>query len=125
MLQSRPISLNRLRDELCHDRAALDPKAPIVPELACGSDISNDESAKPLISDEYIGAESENEILNAELSGGCHRARKIVGACRFVEEISGTADAERGVLTEGLVYAKPRSLKPPGKTGVQFTLFRI
>jgi hypothetical protein len=107
MLEARPFPLNGLGYQLAHHRAALHPQLPVVgkPEMARG--VAYDQAAKTLVTDEDVGAQSEHEIIDSKLTGGRHSPCQIVRRCCIVEEIGGTTNPERGVLSKRLVALEP------------------
>ena len=75
-------------------------------------DVSNNESTKPSIADEYVGAEAEDKVGYAGFAGDEHGIRKRVSRCRLEEDIGGTTNLERGIRSKQLVAANMCCLQP-------------
>jgi hypothetical protein len=69
--------------------------------------VSDDQTAKSLVSDEDVGAQAENEIIDTELAGGGNGPCQIICRCGIVKEIGWTADLECGVLSKRLFALEP------------------
>src|SRR4051794_32842290 len=90
VLEARESPLYGLRNQFGHHRAAFDPQLSFVEELEVARRVPDDEAAKALVADEYVGAEPEYEIVDAEISGGGDRPCQVVGRCCIVEQIART-----------------------------------
>jgi len=73
--------------------------------------VADDQASKTRVTDEYVCAEPEHEIFDANRARRRDGKCEVIGARRFVEEIGWTADTECGVLTKGLAQAKPRGIE--------------
>jgi hypothetical protein len=107
MLQPRQSPFHRLRDEPRHHSPALDPELAALQELQVARSVTDDESAKSFVADEDIGAQTQHEILDTELSGSRDSPCQILGRCCIVEEIGGTANPKCGVLSKRLIALEP------------------
>lgn len=107
VLESGQVAFDCLRYEFRHDSSALDPEPTIVHELEVARDVADDEAAKSLVTDEDVGSQTEDEVFDIEITGGCYGPCQIIGRCCIVKEIGGTADLERGVLSKRLVALEP------------------
>src|SRR6185437_8299625 len=107
MLETRQSALDCLGYQPCHHRAGLNPKFALIEEFQVAGSVADHQAAKALVADQYIGAQSEHEILDTDLSGGADRPCQIVGRCCIVEEIGWTTDLECGVLSKRLIALEP------------------
>ncbi len=111
VLQTRQPTLDGLRNQPCHHRSALHPQPSVVEKFQMARGIPNDETAEPLVADEYVGAETEHEILDSEVTGGGDSPCQILRRCCIVEEIGWTADPECGVLSKWLISLESRAVE--------------
>ena len=120
MLEAGPATLDSLRYEFGHHGAAFDPEPAIIREPEMIGGIADYQAAESLVANEYVGAESENEILDTELACRGYSPCQIVSGCCIVEDIGWTANTECGVLTEGLVTLYATALQPINQLPVGF-----
>ena len=75
--------------------APLRAEPSVVVEREVPRTVVDDEAAKPLVADQDVGAQSEDEVRDVRCAGRQDRSSEIVGRVSGVEKISGAADPER------------------------------
>src|SRR3954462_12545500 len=85
-----------------------------VAEREVPSGVSDDKSAEPLVPDQHVCAEPQDEIRNGVLPCGGDRVGQVVGGLRLVQKIRGTTDPERGIWREWLIESDVLSVQLGG-----------
>ena len=112
VLEARPSAFDGLRYQLCHYRPGLHPELSVVEKLQMARCVADDEAPEPLVADEYVGTEPQDEVLQFELTGCSDSPCQILRGCCIVEEIGWTADLECGVLSKWLIALESRAVEP-------------
>jgi len=97
VLEPGPPAIHRLVDQVGGDRhPALHPQPPVVLEVEVLGRVADDEPAVPLVPDQDVGAEAEDEVRHPELAGAEHGPCEVVGGGGLEVEVGWPADLEGG-----------------------------
>lgn len=99
VLKSGEAPMDRGQDEILHDRATFGPQpGAVVTELT--RHIPDHGAPKPLVTNQYVGAESEDKMWQFGLAARLHGVCEIVSRRGIVQEICRTTDPESGVRSQ-------------------------
>src|SRR5687767_10311076 len=99
MLKSGEATMDRGQDEILHNRATFGPQSgAVVAELA--RHIPDHGATKPLVTNQYVRAESEDKMRQFGLAARLHGVCEIVGRRSIVQQICRTTDPESGVRSQ-------------------------
>ena len=70
VLEPGPPAANRLRNELRHHGATLDPELSVLAKREVRGDVSDHQTANALVGDQHVRAQTEDEIRNLGLASG-------------------------------------------------------
>src|SRR5687767_7749370 len=99
VLQTGEAAMDRGQDEILHNRATFGPQpGAVVTELA--RHIPDHGATKPLVTNQYVRAESEDKMRQFGLAARLHGVCEIVGRRSIVQQICRTTDPESGVRSQ-------------------------
>lgn len=114
-----PTTSNGVLNERLDDRAALTPELASItlfPELMRLRGVSDDQAAKASVSDQNVGAESEDKVGYIVLSRREHGIGKCGGRRRLEEEIGRSANSKRRIRSEWLTSTYVPRVETCGET---------
>ena len=112
MLQTGPLTDDRLGNEPGQHRATLHPQSAVMMERKVPRGVSNHEPTYSTVPDQDVGTQPQDEIRHAELTSREHRICEIVRRGGIVQQIRRAPDLERRMRGQRLVAAEPSPVQP-------------
>ena len=78
-------------------------------------------AAESAVANEDVRTQTENEVVDSQLTSSSHSPCQIVRRCCIVEDIGWTTNPERGVLSEWLVAPDTSGIEPTNQLPVRIS----